>query len=292
MNKNLNKIALTGLSVDKKHEEIIKSIVDILLKEEKNIFIEDNLVNSFDSLREYRSSPDQIEKNCDLLISIGGDGTIINTAKKYGIKGIPILGINFGSLGFLTDIAPDNIKKSLPSILKGEFKIDNRSFLQSKLNSSLLKQKALNEIVLHSGAVAKMIEFDVFIDGEFVYKQRADGLIVFSSTGSTAYSLSGGGPLIHPDLNIIGVMPMFPHSLNTTPIIIDQHKKVRIVLNKIDSNQNSELSFDGQENIDIKEGSSIEISKSKEEVSLIHPLDNEYFFGCRSKLGWGKSILE
>ncbi|MEC7910387.1 MAG: NAD(+)/NADH kinase [Pseudomonadota bacterium] len=292
MNKNLNKIALTGLSVDKKHEDIIKSIVDILLKEEKNIFIEDNLVNSFDSLREYRSSPDQIEKNCDLLISIGGDGTIINTAKKYGIKGIPILGINFGSLGFLTDIAPDNIKKSLPSILKGEFKIDNRSFLQSKLNSSLLKQKALNEIVLHSGAVAKMIEFDVFIDGEFVYKQRADGLIVFSSTGSTAYSLSGGGPLIHPDLNIIGVMPMFPHSLNTTPIIIDQHKKVRIVLNKIDSNQNSELSFDGQENIDIKEGSSIEISKSKEEVSLIHPLDNEYFFGCRSKLGWGKSILE
>ena len=292
MNKNLNKIALTGLSVDKKHEDIIKSIVDILLKEEKNIFIEDNLVNSFDSLREYRSSPDQIEKNCDLLISIGGDVTIINTAKKYGIKGIPILVINFGSLGFLTDIAPDNIKKSLPSILKGEFKIDNRSFLQSKLNSSLLKQKALNEIVLHSGAVAKMIEFDVFIDGEFVYKQRADGLIVFSSTGSTAYSLSGGGPLIHPDLNIIGVMPMFPHSLNTTPIIIDQHKKVRIVLNKIDSNQNSELSFDGQENIDIKEGSSIEISKSKEEVSLIHPLDNEYFFGCRSKLGWGKSILE
>ena len=292
MNKNLNKIALTGLSVDKKHEEIIKSIVDILLKEEKKILIEDNLVNSFDSLRKYRSSPDQIEKNCDLLISIGGDGTIINTAKKYGIKGIPILGINFGSLGFLTDIAPDNIKKSLPSILKGEFKIDNRSFLQSKLNSSLLKQKALNEIVLHSGAVTKMIEFDVFIDGEFVYKQRADGLIVFSSTGSTAYSLSGGGPLIHPDLNIIGVMPMFPHSLNTTPIIIDQHKKVRIVLNKIDSNQNSELSFDGQENIDIKEGSSIEISKSKEEVSLIHPLDNEYFFGCRSKLGWGKSILE
>ena len=292
MNKNLNKIALTGLSVDKKHEDIIKSIVDILLKEEKNIFIEDNLVNSFDSLREYRSSPDQIEKNCDLLISIGGDGTIINTAKKYGIKGIPILGINFGSLGFLTDIAPDNIKKSLPSILKGEFKIDNRSFLQSKLNSSLLKQKALNEIVLLSGAVAKMIEFDVFIDGEFVYKQRADGLIVFTSTGSTAYSLSGGGPLIHPDLNIIGIMPMFPHSLNTTPIIIDQHKKVRIVLNKIDSNQNSELSFDGQENIYIKERSSIEISKSKEEVSLIHPLDNEYFFGCRSKLGWGKSILE
>ncbi len=292
MNKNLNKIALTGLSVDQKHEGIIMSIVDILLKEKKEIFIEDNLAKSFNSLREYKSSPDHIEKNCDLLISIGGDGTIINTAKKYGIKGIPILGINFGSLGFLTDIAPDNIKKSLTSILKGEFKKDNRSFLHSRLNSSFLKQKALNEIVLHSGAVAKMIEFDVFIDDEFVYKQRADGLIVFTSTGSTAYSLSGGGPLIHPDLNIIGVMPMFPHSLNTTPIIIDQHKRVRITLNKIDSNQSSELSFDGQENIPIKEGSSIEISKSKEEVSLIHPLDNEYFFGCRSKLGWGKSILD
>jgi len=292
MNKNLNKIALTGLSVSKEHEGIIKSIVDILLKEKKKIFVEDNLVKSFDSLKEYRSSSDLIEKNCDLLISIGGDGTIINTAKKYGIKGIPILGINFGSLGFLTDIAPDNIKKSLTSILKGEFKIDNRSFLHSQLNSSPLKQKALNEIVLHSGAVAKMIEFDVFIDDEFVYKQRADGLIVFTSTGSTAYSLSGGGPLIHPDLNIIGIMPMFPHSLNTTPIIIDQHKKVKIVLTKIDSNQNSELSFDGQENIPIKEGSSLEISKSLEEISLIHPLDNEYFFGCRSKLGWGKSILE
>ena len=292
MTKILNSIALTGLSINKNHEEIIHSIVDILIREKREIFIEDILVKPFKKLNRFSSSRKEILKNCDLIISIGGDGSIINTAKKYGIKGIPILGVNLGRLGFLTDIAPENINKGLESILNGKFSIDKRFFLTTKLNKTVLEEKALNEVVLHSGAVAKMIEFDVFIDNDFVYKQRADGLIIFTSTGSTAYSLSGGGPLIHPDLNVIGIMPMFPHSLNTTPIIIDEKKVVRVELTKIDSNQNSELSFDGHKNIPIEEGSTIIISRSNEEIALIHPLDNDYFFGCRSKLGWGKSILD
>ena len=124
MTKILNSIALTGLSINKNHEEIIHSIVDILIKEKREIFIEDILVKPFKKLNRFSSSRKEILKNCDLIISIGGDGSIINTAKKYGIKGIPILGVNLGRLGFLTDIAPENINKGLESILNGKFSID------------------------------------------------------------------------------------------------------------------------------------------------------------------------
>ena len=292
MKESHKNIAIAGLTPSDRSEEILISIIDLLQKEEKNIFVHEDLVKKGKSLEQYSSSNKRILESSDLLISIGGDGTMLSNAKLFGIKGIPILGLNLGSLGFLTDIAPEDIDKILLSVLKGEFEEDKRFFLKSVIGSTTLKQRALNEIVLHSGSVAKMIEFDVFVDNYLVYKQRADGLIIFTSTGSTAYSLSGGGPLIHPDLDIIGIMPMFPHSLNTTPIILDQSKKIKVNLTKINSNQDPELSFDGQDNITIKEGSEIHITKSKDQLTLIHPLENDYFFGCREKLGWGKSIVE
>ena len=291
MKKSMQKIGLSGLLGSKKNVEIIDLIIKILEKENREIYLEGKLAKYSSQFSKYSCSSKKIITNCDLLISVGGDGTMINNAKKFGIEGIPILGVNLGSLGFLTDIAPEDLESSLCNILKGKFNLDKRFFLETKLNSEILNHRSLNEVVMHSGAIARMIEFDVYVENNLVYKQRADGLIVFTSTGSTAYSLSGGGPLIHPDLDIIGIMPMFPHSLNTTPILIDDNKTIRIILTKINGKQKSELSFDGQNNMPVQEGSEISIHKSEKQVTLVHPLNNDYFFGCRSKLGWGKSIV-
>ena len=209
-----------------------------------------------DYLNQFSVEDDEFIKRIDLLISVGGDGTMLRNARKFGKSKIPILGINLGTLGFLTDIQTDDPLARLEEVVNGRYLLDERPFLEAKLNSKQLSSTALNEIVLHSGAIAKMMEFSLFIDNSFVYSQKADGLIIFSPTGSTAYSLSGGGPLVDPQLNIIGISPMFPHSINTTPILINGDKEIRIELSKSLNNQGSQLSFDGQENIKLKKESS------------------------------------
>ena len=290
MNKAFTKIGLSGVSKNEQDDLFIRDVVDCLLKLDKEILCEEHLAKKINYLNKYSYDDKEIIENIDLLISVGGDGTMLSNSKKYGINKIPILGINLGTLGFLTDIQTDDPVSRLSDVIKGKYLLDERPFLQATLDSKQLKPIALNEIVLHSGAVAKMIEFNLFIDNSFVYKQKADGIIIFSPTGSTAYSLSGGGPLVDPNLNVIGIMPMFPHSINTTPILIDDDKEVRIELSNPLNNQGSELSFDSQTNIKIDSESILTISKSNNKLSLVHPLDDNFFSRCRDKLGWGKSI--
>jgi len=290
MKKTFKRVALSGVLRDKKNGEFLKAILNTLKDLEIEILCEQKLVNNAEFLKEYSSSDKEIIKNSDLLISVGGDGTMLSNSKKYGINGIPILGINLGNLGFLTDIQTEDLELRLMDVLKGKYVLDERPFLKAFLDSKELNSTALNEIVLHSGSVAKMIEYRLFINSSFVYSQKADGLIIFSPTGSTAYSLSGGGPIVDPELNVIGIMPMFPHSINTTPIIIDDNKEIRIELTDSTNNQSSELSFDSQENIKLDANCSLTISKTEDKLSLVHPLDDDFFSRCRNRLGWGKSI--
>ena len=290
MKKTFKRVALSGVLRDKKNGEFLKAILNTLKDLEIEILCEQKLVNNAEFLKEYSSSDKEIIKNSDLLISVGGDGTMLSNSKKYGINGIPILGINLGNLGFLTDIQTEDLELRLMDVLKGKYVLDERPFLKAFLDSKELNSTALNEIVLHSGSVAKMIEYRLFINSSFVYSQKADGLIIFSPTGSTAYSLSGGGPIVDPELNVIGIMPMFPHSINTTPIIIDDNKEIRIELTDSTNNQSSELSFDSQENIKLDANCSLTISKTEYKLSLVHPLDDDFFSRCRNRLGWGKSI--
>ena len=290
MKKTFKRVALSGVLRDKKNGEFLKAILNTLKDLEIEILCEQKLVNNAEFLKEYSSSDKEIIKNSDLLISVGGDGTMLSNSKKYGINGIPILGINLGNLGFLTDIQTEDLELRLMDVLKGKYVLDERPFLKAFLDSKELNSTALNEIVLHSGSVAKMIEYSLFINNSFVYSQKADGLIIFSPTGSTAYSLSGGGPIVDPELNVIGIMPMFPHSINTTPIIIDDNKEIRIELTDSTNNQSSELSFDSQENIKLDANCSLTISKTEDKLSLVHPLDDDFFSRCRNRLGWGKSI--
>ena len=262
MSKQFKKIGLSGTFKDLKNDKFIKAILDTLKILNIEILCDESFVNKNSYLQEFSSTDKKILKEAELVISLGGDGTMLRNSKKYGMNGKPILGINLGTLGFLTDIQTDDLATRLTDVLKGDYLLDERSFLECSLGSKKSKSLALNEIVVHSGSVAKMIQFSLFIDNSFVYKQKADGVIIFSPTGSTAYSLSGGGPLVDPDLKLIGIMPMFPHSINTTPILIEDSKEIRIELDNYKNNKDSELSFDSQTNIKLKKSLTITISKS------------------------------
>ena len=224
-----------------------------------------------------------VYKNVDLVIAIGGDGTLLSSARKFGYQGVPILGINLGSLGFLTDIAPEDLTTSITDVIFGKFSEDKRFFLSSTINNLQKSYIALNEIVIHSSTIAKLIEYELFIDERFVYRHRADGIIVSTPTGSTAYSLSGNGPIVHPRTRALTLLPMFPHSLNTRPLIVDQEAKIQI---RICKKGRANLSLDSHNKINLKAGDIINISKAYSELNLIHPLNHDFYSACREKLGW------
>jgi NAD+ kinase len=228
------------------------------------------------------SSKRSIISKAKLLIAIGGDGTMLNCSRKFGSEGIPILGINLGNLGFLADIDPKDITSSLLNVIEGKFEKDERFFLEGGIEGNKSRFLALNEIVVHSGKIAQLIEFSVFIDESFVYRQKADGLIISSPTGSTAYSLSGGGPIVHPDVNTILLVSMLPHNLSTRPLLVEAGSEIRIEL----ENKKSILSFDSHENLSLKGKSIVRVYKAKSSLTLIHPQGQDFFASCRNKLGW------
>ena len=245
-----SKIAISSTSNDKRVGLIASQIYEILHNKECKIFHDDTLNRLNKSLNsEYRNMK-YILNNCELIIAIGGDGTILNCSRKYGSQGLPILGINLGKLGFLSDIAPKDLTNDLLEVIKGNFIKDSRFFLSTKINNKT-EFLALNEVVIHSGAIAQMIEFDLFINGDFVYRQKADGIIINTPTGSTAYSLSGGGPIVHPSLDAITILPMFPQSLSTSPLIVDASSTISIEL--ISKKTKAMLSFDSHDNLSFKE---------------------------------------
>ena len=236
------------------------------------------------------SSKEKIISKANLLIAIGGDGTILNCSRKFGSEGIPILGINLGNLGFLADLNPKNLTESLLKVIEGEFKEDRRFFIEASILGEGSNRLALNEIVIHSGAIAQMIEYDLFIDEDFVWSQKADGLIVSTNTGSTAYSLSGGGPIIHPSLEAFCILPMFPHSLSSSPLIVRSESKVTVVLKK--NSKKGKISLDSAEIFSIKRGQEVCMKQSNKFLKLIHPTGHNFYEAYRNKLGWGLGIIK
>ena len=290
MKKKFKDISLVGASTVKS-KALVRKIKKILFAEKRNLVTKEIFDSRIGDKSSNKSIKNKIIKQSDLIIAIGGDGTILQCAKQFGIKGIPLVGINLGSLGFLSDIAPSKISIELPEILNNNFLVDQRFLLKASIDSKPIGSPSLNEIVIHSGSIAKMIEYELYIDDVFIYRQRADGLIITTPTGSTAYSLSGGGPIIHPSLDIIGIVPMFPHSLNNTPIIVNAKKDIKIKISNNKKINTAEISFDSQENLALSKGTSINISKYSKKITLLHPKGTDFFAGCRNKLGWGKSII-
>jgi NAD+ kinase len=239
-----------------------------------------------------KATDNDIGKLCDLVIVIGGDGSLLKAARAIVDAQIPILGVNRGNLGFLADVTASNLETALDEILAGEYVEEQRTMLNASViqNSKLIPgHLALNDIVLHHGELARLIDFQMFIDDQFVVDQRADGVITSTPTGSTAYALSGGGPIVYPTLDVITLLPMFPHALNTRPIVIDKKSKIRLVLNA--SNRlAAQFSADGQSQMTLHAGDEIHIEANKNNLRLLHPLSYNYFALLREKLGWNLKL--
>ena len=226
-------------------------------------------------------------KKVDIVVVFGGDGTLLNAARKYLNYDIPILGINMGNVGFLTDISTDNFEKTIKEVLDGNYKIEERNLVSAKFGNNHLY--GLNEVVIHSGAYAQLMRYRLNVNDKVVYEQRSDGLIIATPTGSTAYALSAGGPIIHPSSDVWTILPMLPQSLSSRPFVISTDEKVEMDL--FDGpNENAKICVDGQDDIDIPYGEKILISKMEKTLKLVHPNDNDFFEACREKLGWSLNI--
>lgn len=237
---------------------------------------------------------DDLGKKCDLVIVVGGDGTFLNAARTLTDYHVPLLGINLGRLGFLTDIHIDKIQAKVGAILAGDYVSEQRFLLHGRFENEsgtgkILTSHAFNDIVVHKGHVARMIELDLYIDGQYVNTQRADGLIVSTPTGSTAYALSGGGPILNPGLNAIVLVPICPHTMSQRPIVIDADTEIEIRIS--DNNHGDALvTCDGQLNVNLGIGDSVHISKHTNPVHMIHPADYNYYEILRAKLHWAHRL--
>ena len=231
---------------------------------------------------------------CDLVIVVGGDGSLLGAARALCRFDVPVLGVNRGGLGFLTDISPDELEERVGDVLAGKYLVESRFLLDAFVcrdDEQLGSSEALNDVVLHPGKSARMIEFELRVDGQFVYSQKSDGLIVATPTGSTAYSLSAGGPIMHPKLDAVVLVPMFPHTLSSRPIVVDGNSELRVRISK----QNGiypQVSCDGQVHIACAPGDTLIIRKKPQKLRLIHPLDHNFYSICRSKLGWSSRLTE
>jgi NAD+ kinase len=227
---------------------------------------------------------------CQLVIVVGGDGSMLKAAPVLADQNLPVVGINRGRLGFLTDILPEEIETGLGRILAGEYKLESRFLLDVSLPGSKREQllgAAMNDVVLHPGVAAQMIEFELYIDEQFVCNQTSDGLIVATPTGSTAYALSAGGPIMHPRLDALVLVPMYPHTLSSRPIVVDSDSTIRLVLG--DRHKSTpQVSCDGSVVHACGAGDSIIIRRKSKQLQLLHPVDYDYYATCRSKLGWSQ----
>ncbi len=229
----------------------------------------------------------QMGQQADLAVSVGGDGTILTAARHLVDFGIPLFGINLGRLGFLADVTMAELDKHLDDIFNGEYSVEKRFLLEGAIqmqDSETIQHIALNDIILHSHQSISMIEFEVFSNNQLINKQRADGLIVSTPTGSTAYSLSGGGPIMHPGVDTIALVPICPHTLSNRPIVLPANQQIEIRLSQTD--MVGQISFDGSTQAIIKYGDSVQIKRYEKEITLLHPANYDYFQILRAKLKW------
>jgi len=287
------KIKTIGIIAKDKGEAVsltVKQLVDFLGTKSCEIVYD----KSAEGLIENTTAVDRVTlaELSDLAIVVGGDGTFLSAVRSLADLEIPILGINLGRLGFLVDISPDEMIEHLEQIMQGEYVDECRFLLHTEVvrdGKVISKADAFNDVVVHIRDVARMIEFDTYINDQFVNYQRADGLVISTPTGSTAYALSSGGPLLHATLQAMVLVPICPHTLTNRPIVINANSKVEIVIG--DSTQTtSQVTFDGQTAVDVKPGDRIIIRKKQSTIHLIHPAAYDYFEILRAKLHWSEQL--
>jgi NAD+ kinase len=283
------RVGLIGKSGDRRVASTLQALATLLERHRLPILLDEDIAEMLAGAGHQAVPRDALGGECDLAIVVGGDGTLLNAARRLADPGVAVLGVNLGRLGFLVDVSPEEMDMQLDRILQGEFIEEQRTLLHvraTRNGEAVDTRTALNDVVVHKKDIARMIELDTWIDGRFLNRNRSDGLIVATPTGSTAYALSGGGPVLHPSLDAITLVPICPHTLSNRPIVINHSSIIEIVIHQ--GTLQAQISCDGHINLTLDPGDRITVRKHDHTLRLIHPRGYDYFDMLRRKLRWSE----
>jgi len=270
--------------------EVLDDIAQFLHRRGCEVTFEKDTASSL-GITGYRVlSADGIGEECDLGLVVGGDGTMLGIGRQLARHGVPLIGINQGRLGFITDIPLENYQATLTPMLRGECEEDHRSLMHARVmrdGRCVFDALAMNDVVVNRGGTSGMLELRVEVDGHFVANQRADGLIIATPTGSTAYSLSAGGPLLHPSIPGWVLVPIAPHTLSNRPIVLADQSEITI---EIVAGRDASANFDMQSLATLLHGDRITVRRSQYHVRFLHPKGWSYFDTLRKKLHWNEGV--
>ncbi len=281
-------VAVVGKSDAANLPEVLDQLTGVLRKRGLKVAMDAATAGASKAAPDTTAELAQLPSHADLAIVVGGDGTLISSARLMAERGVPLVGVNLGTLGFLTDIPADSLEGAIESVLDGEFISEQRTLISGSVRrggKTMFDSIAMNDIVVSRGAVGSMIEFAVTVDGEFIYSLRADGIIVATPTGSTAYALSAGGPILHPALQAIALVPISPHTLSNRPVAIRGSSRVEITLVR---GADSRANFDVQAHFQLEPGDVVSVSAAAKPATLLHPKGYRYFSMLRQKLRWSE----
>ncbi|MEN9724878.1 MAG: kinase [Pseudomonadota bacterium] len=287
MKNAFNQIAVIGKYKAPEMRENVLKMAQFLSEQQVNVVVEQNTAQHC-AIQGYEClTMDEIASRVDLAVVLGGDGTMLTVARQLAQSDIPLIGVNQGRVGFLTDVSSANMLEEMRKILSGAFNIEQRILLTASIirnGKEVSRGLAMNDVVVNKSGMSRLIELEVNVDGQFVHKQRSDGLILATPTGTTAYALSAGGPILHPTLDAITLVPICPHTLSNRPIAFNSASKIEITLVHA---EDAAVHLDGQLQIDLQLGDKILVQRDQKTVNLLHPAGHSHYAMLRQKLNWG-----
>lgn len=289
--KSFHTIGVVGKTRGNPNPASIKELVTLLRNSACKVIVENETAALIKGSGCATGNYSALASSCDLVVVMGGDGTLLNAARQLNNPAVPLLGVNQGRLGFLVDVSPSRLEQTIKEVLNGDYRCEERLLLTASVvrdDEVIATHRALNDVVIHTRDLPRMLEFDTYIDGGFISTHRADGFIVTSPTGSTAYALSGGGPVMHPSLKALALVPICPHTLSDRPIVVHSSSSVEIVMHS-DPRTPALVSWDGQETYNLAPGDKVVVTEASRTVTLMHPNNYDYFAILRNKLHWGRS---
>ena len=286
--KAFSRVALVGKYQADGIQERLKDLAGLLRQQNCEVYVESATASHLGLTAYPIKKVEEFTDSIDLAVVLGGDGTMLGIGRQLAGSNVPLVGINMGRLGYMTDIPIQNVQTVLPKIIAGEYEADSRTLLDAvvvrngkKINQAL----ALNDVVVNRSGISGMVELAVRVNGSFMYNQRSDGLIVSTPTGSTAYALSAGGPILHPRVAGILLVPIAPHSLSNRPIVLPQEIVVSI---EVVDGREVIVNFDMQSQTDLQTGDTIEVRQSEKTITLLHPRSHSDYKTLREKLHWNE----
>ncbi len=289
MNVEFKTIGLIGKYGDPGIAETLKTLANFLVQRGHEVLLDQQTAATVPGHQLATVERESLGEHCHLVVVIGGDGSLLTAARALADHGVPVVGVNLGRLGFLADISPATMLDHMSEILDGRYVAEDRFLLNATIHrdgETLGESDAFNDVVVHKWNMPRMIEFETHVNGHFMDVQRSDGIIVSTPTGSTAYALSGGGPILMPTLNAICLVPICPHTLSNRPVVVDGDSRIDIVVRDCRGDK-AQMTCDGQGNFGLREGDRIRVLKKARGIRLIHPANHDYFHILRAKLRWG-----